>query len=158
MLAPALRTRLASLQVGFVVCANCTNDQSRRQLTTVITNPTQNMDMICSFFLGDMLSLASMGSGSVRMAKSRKISIPPRANPKLFTLFSRYSRKMRVNTHRRTSTPQKPAISPLQPSQKKETGVHWKIMENTLAMPKHVTTPIKTQTTVRNRGSIMMRR
>jgi hypothetical protein len=45
--------------------------------------PTQNIDMIWSFFFGDMLSFASMGSGSVRIAKSRKISIPPRANPKL---------------------------------------------------------------------------
>lgn len=69
------------LQVGLVVFANSTNDHIRRQLTTVMTNPTQNMDMIWSFFFGDMLSFASIGRGSVKIARSKKISIPPLAKP-----------------------------------------------------------------------------
>jgi isocitrate/isopropylmalate dehydrogenase len=57
-----------------------------------MTNPTQNIDIICSFFFGDILSLASIGNGSVRMARSRKISTPPLANPNLNTSFSRLSK------------------------------------------------------------------
>ena len=82
-----------------------------------------------------------MGSGMLRIARSRKISIAPRMKP-----------------NSRTSTPQKPSISPFQPSQKKRIGVHWKIMEKMLPIPKQETSPMKIQTIKRSFGSTMIRR
>jgi hypothetical protein len=133
--------------VGFVVCANCTNDHSRRQLTMVMLNsliseiihcmlytytkPTQNIDMIWNFFLRDICSFDNIGSGSVRMTRSSTISMPPRMKPK--------SRMLTVHF---------PAISPRQPSQKKGMGRHCSTIANVLPMAKPDTTAMRIQIVV----------
>jgi len=52
------------------------------------TKPTQNMDMIWSFFLEDICSLASVGRGRHRIIKSRAISMPPRMKLNRFILMT----------------------------------------------------------------------